>query len=168
MKHTIMKLAPQRSSSRTSEESRDSRRPVERLAVLDVTYWSRPLPTLIIDRDPIAASSLADQLGNRGFEVDVVDDYRAAHVALRKKYYRSVVLVIEPADSSGWEYLGRLRSRVPGSWIMVVTRLACADPSDDIQDQVFRLGGDSHLGTPLVIEELALRISAFSLRSRPR
>ncbi len=161
MKQAIMKLAIQRFSAPEKQDRRARR--AELPAVFDLAYWSRPQPTLIVDRNAATVKQLAEQLGHRGFATDIVSDHVAAERAIRTKYYRSIIVVIESDDDLGWEELSALRKRVQGSWIIVATPAHYLDAPD----KVFRFGGDSLLATPISVENLIARLSAFSLRSRP-
>lgn len=163
MKLSIMKSAIQWFHSTVRPSS--GRSQAVQLREPGFILWSRPQPTLVVNRDLVAAKNLADKLVERGYGIDIVNNYLAAQIALRAKYYRSIIFVIEPDDRSGWDDLGRLRARVPGSWIIVVT--SASHDEHDMQDKVFRLGGDSLLVTPFAFENLDFRLSAFSLRSRP-
>lgn len=158
-----MKSATQRARSRTSDECSDGGRQTKLPAVFDFAYWRRSQPTLIVDRNAVTAKQLAEQLSHRGFEADFVLDYFAAESAVRTKYYRSIIIVIESDEGSSWGHLSALRKHARGSWIIVAT----PSHDSDTHDKLFRLGGDSLLATPLSVEDLTTRLSAFSLRSRP-
>ncbi|MDB6061731.1 MAG: hypothetical protein JWM78_1834, partial [Verrucomicrobiaceae bacterium] len=112
----------------------------------------------------MAAKTLAEQLGHRGFETDFANSFVGAELAARTKYYRTIIVVIEPDSSNGWDDLSSLRKRVLGSWIIVATSRY---HNDDAYDKISRLGGDSLLAAPFSVEDLTMRLSAFSLRSRP-
>ena len=118
MKQAIIKLAAQWFSARTPEKQGGGGRPAERPNVFEFAYWSRPQPTLIVDRDEVTAKQLAEQLGHCGFETDFANSYVAAEGAVRTKYYRTIIVVIESDSSIDWDGLSRLRKRVLGSWII--------------------------------------------------
>ena len=119
--------------------------------------------TLVVDFNGTAAIQLANQLSHSGFHADVAVSSQAARAAVRAKDYTALVMVADLNHSGDVECLSGLRKSARRSWIIVVSSRLCPDPHQII----LRCGADSLLIAPFSIEELARRLSTFSLRSRP-
>jgi DNA-binding response OmpR family regulator len=132
-----------------------------------VDYTNPPvvsyLPTLVLDANAATASLLAAQLSHHGFRADIATSCSAAHAALRRQHYASVVAVADLSRSTDLQCLAELRTRSPRTWIIVIG----SDPPHDAERLIWRHGADALLLAPFSVEHVISRLRAFSLRSRP-
>lgn len=121
------------------------------------------LPTLILDANPVSGQLLAEQLGHAGFAADVANTWSSAMEAARGKHYGTMIFIGDPRDPETLSCVMDLRSESPRTWLIFV---ALVKPEDS-RELTWRYGVDALLGMPCSVQDLASRLSAFSLRSRP-
>ena len=123
------------------------------------------LPTLILDADAAAAEILADQLRLHNLAAEVATSCWAAHAAVRRKHYRSLVIVADLHSPTDLNCITGLRARALSSWIVVI---GVSKQSPDVPQLVWRCGAHALLVAPFSLIDLIARLFAFSLRpSRP-
>jgi CheY-like chemotaxis protein len=133
---------------------------------LAVTHSARSqyLPTLVLDADAAAAEIPAEQLGLYRLPAEVATSCWAAHSAVGRRHYGSLVIVADlhlPTDLSS---ITGLRARSLSSWIVVI---GVTQQSPDAQRLVRRCGADALLFAPFSLTDLISLLLAFSLRPRP-
>ncbi len=115
---------------------------------------------LLIEDDPLLASSLAELLREEGFAVDV--NHRGDHglEQARSGVYDALLLDVMLPGLDGWEVLARLRPAVKTPVLMLTAR-------DAVHDRVrgLDLGADDYLPKPFDSEELLARLRALIRRS---
>jgi two-component system, OmpR family, response regulator len=115
---------------------------------------------LVVDDEPEMAALLARGLVGEGYEVDVAGDgIRAITLAGEEKYDLAVLDVTMPG-MSGFELCRRLRDKVRGIGIILLTA------RDAVDDRVRGLdaGADDYLTKPFAFAELAARLRALRRR----
>jgi DNA-binding response OmpR family regulator len=132
-----------------------------------VSYSNTPVvnyvPTLVIHANAAAARNLADQLEHCGFTADTAASGPPAISAVRARYYGSIVFVGDASHSPDLQCIAELRRRVPRTWIIAISSTA----PRDTRELFLRYGVDALIATPFSVQDLASRLFAFSLRSRP-
>ncbi len=121
------------------------------------------LPTAIFDPDLERGEWLATQLEEEGFAVEMANSADDLLASVRKTYFRTLVVVADLSDSSCLRFLDDLRRVSPRSWLIVANTIV----SEPKLELVHRHGIDALLAAPIYPEELARRIAAFRLHSRP-
>ena len=119
--------------------------------------------TLVIDVNAASAEQLANQLRHSGFAADSATSCPAALSALRARYYGSMVFVGDLSDPRDLKCIAELRNRVPRTWLIMIS----ATTLHDTRELFLRYGVDALLVTPFSVQDLASRLLAFSMRSRP-
>jgi CheY-like chemotaxis protein len=119
------------------------------------TLWVDP--SIGHDRD------LVEQLSCAGFKTDFADSWEAAREAVTRNYYQSCVAIANLDQPSERQQLSRLRRAALRVWMIALTDLQ--PPGALIL--AHRLGIDAVLSTPFSTQDLASRLTAFSVRSRP-
>jgi DNA-binding response OmpR family regulator len=115
-----------------------------------------------VNANATAASKVAKKLIERGFPTDIVSNCPAASAVATGHHYGAVVVISDFRRASEVQGLISLRLKLPRTWIVAVSNAA---PSSELE-LTLRYFADA-LVTPLSVEELAFRLGAFSLRSRP-
>lgn len=132
-----------------------------------MSYSNTPVgqyvPTLVIHANAAAAQRLADQLKHCGITADTAATGPAAVSAVRARYYGSIVFVGDASHPPDLQCIAELRRRVPRAWIIAISSTA----PRDTRELFLRYGVDALLVTPFSVQDLASRLFAFSLRSRP-
>lgn len=108
------------------------------------------------------AEILADTLGDRGFDVEVVYDGREALEALRRSVPDVLVTDIMMPQMDGYTLVRRLRDE---GYEMPVLFLTARSATEDVV-QGFEIGGNDFLRKPFAIEELIVRVKALAGRQR--
>jgi DNA-binding response OmpR family regulator len=119
--------------------------------------------TLWVDPNIAHDRELVERLSCAGFKTDFADSWEAAREAVTRNYYHSCVAIANLDQPSEREQLGRLRRVAIRVWIVALTDL---QPPTALL-LAHRLGVDAVLSTPFSIQDLASRLTAFSVRSRP-
>jgi DNA-binding response OmpR family regulator len=121
------------------------------------------LPVLLFDPEPVAAGVLAMQLRRAGFATHVTSSGTAAISGAGHKQYAAIVVIANLADSQMRHCLHEIRDADPGAWLIVIS-----DPTLDGARRVIReLGVDAQMEMPLVVSELAQRLSMLQARAPP-
>jgi DNA-binding response OmpR family regulator len=132
-----------------------------------VSYSNTPVashvPILVVDANSLGAGQLAGKLEHCGFAAHTAITCPAALAALRARYYGAIVFAGDPGNPADLLCIAALRRRVPRTWLVMVS----SSMPHDSRELVLRYGVDVLLVAPFSIEDLASRLSAFSLRSRP-
>jgi DNA-binding response OmpR family regulator len=84
-------------------------------------------------------------------------------VAARARHFGTLVVIANLNLANDRECLTSLRRVAPRAWIIVIS----AQPHPDAEEVILKVGADSLLLTPFSVEDLTVRLSAFSRRSRP-
>ena len=121
------------------------------------------LPVLVFDPEPVAGGVLAMQLRRAGFATHVTSSGTAAISGAGHKQYAAIVVIANLADSQMRHCLHEIRDADPGAWLIVIS-----DPTLDGARRVIReLGVDAQMEMPLVVSELAQRLSMLQARAPP-
>ena len=121
---------------------------------------------LLVESGCANGEVLARQLARAGIQVDFVTTAEDAQGALRTIYYDSCVVTAGFADPDSLEVIAGLRRCASHVWMIV---LCSGDGSID-ERTITRariLGADAIVPAPYSVHDLASRLVAFSLRSRP-
>ena len=121
------------------------------------------LATAVFDPDVASVARLAAQLEFAGFAVEASADPDDFLLVVRKGTFRTLVAVGDLADGNSLHFLRRLRRMAPTSWLIV------ASPKLDevARKTVRRYGFDVLLAAPIEADELASRLVALQVHSRP-
>lgn len=135
-------------------------------STLAVTHAGRSqyLPTLVLDADAAAAEILAEQLRLYNLPAEVATSCWAAHAAVGRKHYGSLVIVADLRLPTDLSCIAGLRARSLSSWVVVI---GVTKQSPDAPQLVWRCGADALLFAPFSLTDLISRLLAFSLRPRP-
>jgi two-component system response regulator TctD len=115
---------------------------------------------LVEDNKPLA-DWLRRALQKEQYSVDWLDDGAKADYLLHDERYDLVILDLALPRMSGTEVLRRLRARLDGTPVLVLT----ANNSMDSLVSQLNLGADDYLAKPFELEELEARIRALLRRS---
>lgn len=124
------------------------------------------LPILIINPDAAAAELLASQLRHRGFHVDTASSWSHAETSIHARHYGSMVVVVNPTETTDLDCLAALRAKASRTWIIAISTLSTVGYSK-APLVFFDHGADSVMVVPFSVEELTSRLLSFSHRSRP-
>jgi two-component system copper resistance phosphate regulon response regulator CusR len=116
---------------------------------------------LLAEDEPKIAKSLADQLMESGFTVDVAFDGKVAEKMFLQHTYALVILDINLPYKNGLELCAIFRKRNAAIPIIMLTALG------EIQDKLdaFEFGADDYLVKPFHFRELLARIKVFIKRT---
>lgn len=106
------------------------------------------------------AAEIADDLGDRGYEVVWVPDGETALAETRARPYAALVLDRMLPGMDGLALLGRLREENLAVPVLVLSALGAVDE----RVRGLKAGGDDYLTKPFAPEELAARIDALLRR----
>jgi len=117
---------------------------------------------LIAEDDPLLAEGLVSALRTSASVVDLVEDGRAAQMALQAHAFDLIILDIGLPGLSGFDLLAWARARRLTTPVLILTAL------DDVQSRVkgLDLGADDYLSKPFELSELEARVRALTRRSR--
>lgn len=121
------------------------------------------LPTLVVNPDGVAARNLCEHLDRAGFASDVASSCWTASTMARMRTYGCLACFVDLSLASDRECLTALRAQLPRTWIIAIN----STTAPDAPQLARRSGADTVLGHPFSMEDLATRLAAFSLRSRP-
>lgn len=119
--------------------------------------------TLLVDAHSRQGEQLVDRLGRAGFRTDFAVSASAARGALAANFYHACIFVAGVDRAADLEQLAALRRAAPRVWIIALSELA----PEDAPTLLDWPGADAVLTTPFSLQDLASRLAAFSLRSRP-
>ena len=116
---------------------------------------------LVIEDDADLSGQLKDDLGERGYAVDVADNGIDGEAMADDGVYDIVILDLGLPQRTGLEVLQNWRSRKNKVPVLVLTaRDAWHEKVDG-----FKAGADDYLAKPFHIEELLMRITALVRRA---
>jgi DNA-binding response OmpR family regulator len=116
---------------------------------------------LLVEDDALLVENLKQQLEQKGFAVDAVDNGIDAEFIADEEPYDVVVLDLGLPGKPGLEVLSAWRERENKVPVIILTA------RDAWHEKVegFKLGADDYLGKPFHFEELLMRIQALIRRS---
>jgi DNA-binding response OmpR family regulator len=116
---------------------------------------------LLVEDDTVLVENLKQQLEQKGFAVDAVDNGVDAEFIGDEEPYDVVVLDLGLPGKPGLEVLSAWRERENKVPVIILTA------RDAWHEKVegFKLGADDYLGKPFHFEELLMRIQALIRRS---
>lgn len=116
---------------------------------------------LLVEDDTVLVENLKQQLEQKGFAVDAVDNGIDAEFIGDEEPYDVVVLDLGLPGKPGLEVLSAWRERENKVPVIILTA------RDAWHEKVegFKLGADDYLGKPFHFEELLMRIQALIRRS---
>jgi DNA-binding response OmpR family regulator len=111
---------------------------------------------LLVEDELEMARLIASNLGDAGYIVDRVGSLSEGGAALSVARYSVILLDRRLPDGDGVSLMSRIRGRMPGVPVLILTAL------DDVANRVGGLdaGADDYLTKPFAIEELLARIRA--------
>ena len=115
---------------------------------------------LLVEDDADIASEIADDLGERGYEVVWRQDGETALAEARASPYAALILDRMLPGIDGLAVLGRLREENFAMPVLVLSALGAVDE----RVRGLKAGGDDYLTKPFALEELAARIDALLRR----
>jgi two-component system OmpR family response regulator len=120
-----------------------------------------PIHVLVVDDEPVLAELVAMALRYEGWTVSTAGDGAAAIASARKQPPDVVVLDVMLPDMSGLDVLRKLRDRIPGLPLLLLTA------KDAVEDRIAGLtaGGDDYVTKPFSLEEVVLRLRALVRRT---
>lgn len=123
------------------------------------------IPVLLVEDDTRLAGSLADFLGERGYEVDFAYNGQSGIELARHNYYEVIVMDVSMPVLDGLSACQRLRDDHG-----IVTPIIFLTARDALDDKIagYRSGGDDYLVKPFAPEELVCRLDALRSRRRLR
>jgi len=117
----------------------------------------------VVDDEPLIVRSCGKILRRHGIQVESADSGRGGLRLAEEKQFDAVLLDLRMPDMSGVEVLRRLRDRRPETVVIVITGY----PSDEVRDEVRRLGAADFVAKPFTPEDLMKAISRALGRRRP-
>ena len=119
---------------------------------------------LLAEDDPMIGASVRHGLRQDGFAVDLVEDGRAAELALAQHVHDAVVLDLGLPRRTGLEVLGAMRKSGDTRPVLVLTA------RDAVSDRVAGLdaGADDYVVKPFDLNELSARLLALLRRGSGR
>jgi|SRR5882724_2946780 len=121
------------------------------------------LPTLVIHSQPAAAEQLVNRLKRAGCLAETAIGCREAKAAVRARGYGSMIFVGGLSNPAQRRCIAGLRRLAPRTWFIGISSV----PLTEAEEASLRPDVDAFVYAPFSIRELASRLSAFSLRSRP-
>jgi DNA-binding response OmpR family regulator len=122
-----------------------------------------PIPSLLFDPDSQSAQLRAVDLRKEGLPIEVALSAEAMLAAVRKKYFRTLIVAADIEDPDCLAFLVELRKAAPESWMIALTR-----PIDRRETlRASRHGVDAVAIVPVSPADLRTRIAGFQLRARP-
>ncbi len=118
---------------------------------------------LVVEDEPVLASSIAKGLRRQSFAVDVAGDGAAAIDAIDATEYDVVLLDRDLPHVHGDDVCRHIVANRPGTRTLMLT--AAGDVLDRVQG--LSLGADDYLPKPFVFAELLARTHALMRRSNP-
>ncbi len=115
---------------------------------------------MLVEDDADIASEIADDLGERGYEVVWRQDGETALAEARASPYAALILDRMLPGIDGLAVLGRLREENFAMPVLVLSALGAVDE----RVRGLKAGGDDYLTKPFALEELAARIDALLRR----
>ncbi len=116
-----------------------------------VTAKKSPLPTvLVVDAEPLVCWSVAEVLGERGYEVTEAHDAASAMRALAQPT-DVVLLDVRSSDSDDFQVLSAMHRLSPNTPVILMT----AYNSPDLTDEARRLGAFAVIDKPFEMNALA-------------
>ncbi len=116
---------------------------------------------LLVEDDPSLASRLREDLGRRGYAVDVADNGVDAEFLGSEEPYDAVILDLGLPKRSGLEVLRSWRAHANAVPVLILTaRDAWHEKVDG-----FNAGADDYLAKPFHVEELHARLGALIRRA---
>jgi PleD family two-component response regulator len=118
---------------------------------------------LVVDDDPFVARFLESDLGDEGYDVEVLADRGLALERATSTLPDLVLLDVGLPDLLGVEVLRALRAHPPTAWLPVILLTARADPRDTALG--LAAGADDYVFKPFDTLELSARISGTLRRT---
>ncbi len=115
---------------------------------------------LLVEDDADIAAEIADDLGERGYEVVRMQDAETALAEARSRPYVALILDRMLPGMDGLAMLGRLREENIAVPVLVLSALGAVDE----RVRGLKAGGDDYLTKPFAPEELAARVDALLRR----
>ncbi len=119
------------------------------------------VPTLVIDDDPTMRLMLERLLAKIGYAVTTVSTGEEAVAVLDKMPWELVLTDKNLPDITGVEVARKARTRWPASTIVMVTGFATPESARELMGVL-----DDYFEKPMVLDELARRLSAAMSRRR--
>jgi DNA-binding NtrC family response regulator len=120
------------------------------------------LPVLVVDDEKNMRSSLDTVLSDEGYAVQSVESAEEALASLGREEFFMVITDARLGGMSGYEFLGRLRSRWPDLPVLMIT--AYATPK--LAVEAIKAGAIDYLSKPFAPEELLHAVGRCAERHR--
>ena len=136
---------------------------IDKLDALAVRSTEKPYRILIVDHDPIVASSFAETLCQAGMHTVVVTDPIEIMQPLAEFRPDMILMDMHMPSCNGLDLAAVIRQQEEYVGIPIV--FLSAEASMDKQLEAMRLGGDDYMITPITPEHLIAAVTSRVLRS---
>lgn len=121
------------------------------------------MPTLLVDPDADAVSTLAARLRHDGIPTVVAVTRTAALTAIRAEYFGSIVVIANLGNVQCRGCLVDIRRAAAHTWLVVIADYEANEARRHFQN----LGVDVFLSLPFSVADLVQRLLSLSVRGRP-
>jgi DNA-binding NtrC family response regulator len=109
---------------------------------------------LVVDDEPLIRSTLAEFLGQEGFEVVTAADGETAQALVEQQRFDLAICDIQLPGIDGVELLERLLKRSPETFVLLITAYGTVETAVE----AFKRGAHDYLMKPLLLEEVLAKI----------
>jgi DNA-binding response OmpR family regulator len=120
-------------------------------------------PVLLVDPELESAAGLATHLELNGFPTHIENTGAGAQAAIKNATFATLIVIADLHDKACLDWLDELRRAAARSWMVVVSS-SCDRKTCNL---IYRHGGDACIATPVSIDDLTRRLTAFQSRARP-
>lgn len=118
---------------------------------------------LLVDPDLTSALTLARQLTECGYEVDLAFCESAGIAQARARLYPVILMAADPCDPASYPWIRALHLAAPRTWLLLMTHHA----PDEANPAAHAAGADGIVGLPVDVADLVRRVRGLCLRPRP-
>src|SRR5437764_352806 len=109
---------------------------------------------LIVDDEPLIRETLAEYLGNEGFQVEVCGAGEDALALARRRPFEVALCDVQLPDMDGVELLQRLLKISPQTFVLLITAYGTVESAV----QAFQRGAHDYLMKPILLHEVLSKI----------
>ncbi|NKC12606.1 MAG: phosphate regulon transcriptional regulatory protein PhoB [Gammaproteobacteria bacterium] len=136
---------------------------LRKAALLGAFYGRRQKSLLVVEDEPAVREMVADNFRMSGYAVEEASSVGEAWELISRAMPNLVLLDWMLPDSSGMEFLRRLRREEPTRALPVIMLTARGEEADRIRG--LNVGADDYLGKPFSLRELEARVKAVLRRA---
>jgi DNA-binding NtrC family response regulator len=115
---------------------------------------AEPCSLLIVDDEPLIRETLAEYLGNEGFDVTVCGSGEEALTLAEGRQFDVVLCDVQLPGMDGIELLERLTKLSPQTFVLLITAYATVESAVE----AFHRGAQDYLMKPLLLDEVLSKI----------